>query len=381
MSILNRQRNILEFTLLSLFRRKGRNMALVTVYTLIVALLGSVSFFTASIKHEAANLLEGAPDIVVQRLTAGRQDLIPAAYSDEFQNIRGVSSATGRYWGYYYDEAVGANYTIMARDTGGAVPGPAPGRIIIGPAISRGRGAALGDLFSFRTYAGGTLNLEVQQVMPAASELVAADIILVSSVDFQRLFNMPPGLCTDIALTVKNPREQVTIARKISDRFPDTRPIIRSEILRTYDAVFNWRSGMMLVVLSGAVFAFIIFAWDRASGLSAEEKREIGILKAIGWETSDILYMKFWEGTTVSLTSFLLGTLLAYVHIVFFASILFESALKGWSVLYPSFRLLPYIDIFQVVVLFFLTVIPYTVATLIPSWRAAITDPDSVLRE
>ncbi len=30
--------------------------------------------------------------------------------------------------------------------------------------------------------------------------------------------------------------------------------------------------------------------------------------------------------------------------------------------------------------LFFLTVVPYTVATVVPAWRAAITDPDAVMR-
>jgi hypothetical protein len=45
-----------------------------------------------------------------------------------------------------------------------------------------------------------------------------------------------------------------------------------------------------------AILAFAILAWEKASGLSADEKREIGILKAIGWETGDVLKMKFWEG-------------------------------------------------------------------------------------
>ena len=90
--------------------------------------------------------------------------------------------------------------------------------------------------------------------------------------------------------------------------------------------------------------------------------------------------MKFWEGTAISLSAFFAGLLLAYVHVFFMSSALFEPVLKGWAMLYPEFRLIPFIDPYQVVTLLFLTVVPYTVATLIPSWRAATVDPDSVMR-
>jgi ABC-type lipoprotein release transport system permease subunit len=59
---------------------------------------------------------------------------------------------------------------------------------------------------------------------------------------------------------------------------------------------------------------------------------------------------------------------------------LFEPALKGWSVIYPRFRLTPFINPYQVSTLFFLTIIPYTVATIVPAWRAATVDPDAVMR-
>ncbi len=48
--------------------------------------------------------------------------------------------------------------------------------------------------------------------------------------------------------------------------------------------------------------------------------------------------------------------------------------------IYPQFRLVPFIDGYQLAVLFFLTVVPYTVATIVPAWRAAIVDPDAVMR-
>jgi ABC-type lipoprotein release transport system permease subunit len=170
------------------------------------------------------------------------------------------------------------------------------------------------------------------------------------------------------------------VAEKLSASLPDSRPILREEVLRTYQSVFDWREGIMLTVLAGAILAFAILSWEKASGLSAEEKREIGILKAIGWETSDVIRMKMWEGLLISLTAFLLGFIAAYVHVFYFGAAVFEPVLKGWAVLYPRFTLVPTVDGLQIATLFFFTVFPYTAAVLVPIWRAAITDPDSVMR-
>jgi len=217
-------------------------------------------------------------------------------------------------------------------------------------------------------------------VLPYASELAASDLILLSEDDLRALFAFPRGFATDLAVTVENPAERATVAAKIAAQFPESRPILNSEILRTYDSIFDWRGGMMVVMLGVAVFSFVIFAWDKATGLSAEERREIGILKSVGWETGDVLLLKFWEGAAISLAAFLCGVILAYVQVFFFSASLFEPALKGWAVLYPRFKLVPDVDPYQLAVLFFLTVVPYTVATIIPSWRAATVDPDAAMR-
>ena len=373
---IERQRNIIDFTLSSLLRRKGKNVALVCVYTFVVFLLASVMFFIHSIKKEASIILKDAPEMVIQRMIAGRHELIPTGYMDKIKNIRGVSSVKPRLWGYYYDPVSGANYTMMVPENSDVHAG----NIIIGQGISRARLAFEGDSMEFRSHDGKIIDLEVKNILSLESELVSSDLVLISEDDFRRLFGGSKEYVTDLTLHVKNPRELSTIAVKIAELLPDTRIILRDEILRTYDAVFNWRGGMMIVILLGALLAFIIFAWDKASGLSQEERKEIGILKAIGWETSDVILMKFWEGMVVSFSSFLVGVLLAYGHVFFASSALFEPALKGWAVLYPRFKPVPFIDASQLATLFFLTVVPYTVATIIPSWRAATVDPDSVMR-
>jgi ABC-type lipoprotein release transport system permease subunit len=373
---IQRQKNIIDFTLSSLLRRKRKNAALVFVYTLVVFLLASVIFFTHAIKREASLVLEGAPEMIVQRMIAGRQDPIPISYAERVQKIRGVRSVRGRLWGYYYDPVVGANYTLMVPE--GDLPGE--GSIRIGHGLARTRLLDVGDEMEFKAHDGVIFNLTVRDIFPAGSELISSDLVLISESDFRKLFGLAAGHVTDLILAIGNPREQSTIAEKIAALLPDTRIILKEELLRTYDTIFNWRGGLMLVILFGAVLAFIIFAWDKASGLSAEERRETGILKALGWETSDVILLKFWEGMAISLSAFFTGVILAYVHVFFMSSALFEPVLKGWTVLYPKFKLIPFIDPYQIVTLFFLTVVPYTVATIIPSWRAATIDPDSVMR-
>lgn len=372
--VIERHLNILEFTLASLLRRKGRNFSLLAMYLLVIFMLASLLFFVTALKREAAIILSDAPDMVVQQLVAGRQDLVPVAYAGEIARIRGVTAVKPRLWGYYYDAFNGANYTIIADDAA------EPERVSIGAGVARARNLAVGDLLPLISYDKVPVMLEVGTVFPSASDLIAADLIIVSPVGFHQLFNFPAGQATDLAVTVRNPKELSTIASKIASQFPGSRPVLKSEILRTYQTVFNWRGGMALLLLTSALLSFIIFAWDKATGLSAEERKEIGILKSIGWETSDVLLLKFWEGAVVSLTAFLLGTLLAYGHVFFLSAPLFAQALKGWSVIYPRFQLLPVVDVSQLIILFFLTVVPYTTATILPCWRAATIDPDAAMR-
>jgi ABC-type lipoprotein release transport system permease subunit len=347
------------------------------VYTFVVFLISSVIFFSAAIKTEADKILSASPEMIVQRVIAGRHDLIPLEYVDKIKNIRGARDVKPRLWGYYFQPATGTNYTIMAPDDFRHKED----QVVIGDGVLRTWGKMYKNKLSFETYDGQVLTLGIAGTFSSQSDLISSDLILTSKASFRRLFGLPEYFATDLVLRIRNPKETSTIAKKIKLILPDTRPVQKDEIKRTYAALFGWRSGFIIVLLAAAIASFFIFALDKATGLSAEEKREIGILKGVGWDTSDILLMKFWEGATVSLTAFLMGVILAYIHVYFASAPLFEHALKGWAVLYPKFTLKPEINLFQLTTLFFLTVLPYSLVTIIPCWKVSVSDPDSVMRE
>ncbi|MEO5344409.1 MAG: FtsX-like permease family protein, partial [Gammaproteobacteria bacterium SHHR-1] len=298
--------------------------------------------------------------------------------------LRGVSQRQGRLWSYFQDAADGQTYAMRvdpALDL-------APGEVLIGADLALARGLAPGDAVRFHLGQAQAPNqasdlaqsFRIKALLGNPSALTSAAQVLLSEADFRRLFAIPEGQFTDLALWVRNPREVRKIAEKLTLALPDSRPLLREEIERTYDSLFAWRQGMIFLLLAGALMAFAIFAWDKAAGLSLEERREIGILKAVGWETGDLLRMKFWEGAFISLSAFIIGTLAAYLALGLGLGAVFDSVLKGWAVLYPPFRQHPSLDGLELATLFFFTVFPYSVATIIPVWRCAITDPDQEMR-
>ena len=378
---------IIDFAISSLLRRKFKSAAILIAYTLTVATLASVLFLTHSLRTETTYILEGVPDLIVQRTMAGRHELIPLSYIDEISTILGVSSVTPRYWGYYYDALTGANYTLIGAGspTGnldmltGRLP-KLPGEVAVGAGVDLLRGVKKsGELILINSRNIGVL-YELTGSFQSDSSLLTNDLVVLTDEDVVDFFDFPVESATDLAITVPQASEIQTVAAKIKQRYPDTRPITRSELIRTYDMVFNWRSGMMLTVICAAVIAFCIMAWDKATGISADEKQEIGILKAVGWDTGDVLALKFWEGLLISLTGFLSGILIAYLHVFIFDGFVLAAVLKGWSVLFPPFQLVPAINLFHLLVMGFFTVVPYVACTVVPTWKTAITDPDSIMR-
>jgi ABC-type lipoprotein release transport system permease subunit len=371
---LNRARHFFDFAVSSLARRKGRTFGLLLVYAAIVALAGSVLLFGTALRREAAAMLATGPDIVVQAMTLGRQDTISGADLEALKGLRGVRRMEPRLWGYLYDTSSAANYTLMASAEVEA------GEALVGEGVARLRSLAPGKMLFLVSPTGKLSKLRVKGRLDLPTALLSSDLVLLNERDLREFFAVDSGRYTDLVLHIANPREVAKIAEKGAIRLPGRRFITREDLERSYESLFSWREGLVLLTLVGAVVAFAILAFDKASGLGPEERREIGLLKAVGWDTSDIIRFKLAEGAFVSVTAFLLGLLAAYVHVFLFGAGLFMPVLMGWSTLYPNFQLSPDIDGLQIAALALLTIVPYMTAILLPVWRAAAADPDRVMR-
>ena len=391
---LDRQLNIADYALGGLTRRLGRNLVVVLVFGLVIFMVASFSLTTTSLKHAASQVLTTVPDITVQQMSAGRQVAFSANAAKELESIFGIRSVQPRVWGYYFDENNGANYTVIGvPNLGDETPLAGLGidfhpnletAEAFEPAII-GRGVRenleLGDRRAFSLFrpdlslksfvSSGTFNAE--------TSMVTDDLIIMDLDAARDLFGVPGDAITDLLVDVANPLEIDTIADKIGARLEGARVVTRERIGKTYRVAFGWRSGFGLACLFGAVAAFFIFAWDKASGLTPAQQQEVAILKVLGWQTEDIITLRFWESVIISISAFGLGYLAAWIHLLFFNGLLFRPVLLGWSVVKPPLSLVPVFSFADLLIIFSLSILPYLAATVIPAWHSATIRPDSVI--
>ena len=394
-----RQKNIIDYSMQSLLRRRSKNILILIIFVLLVFAVSSILFITGSLTQEMMMTSNDLPDITVQRILGGRQVNVPASVIPEIENIPGVEAVETRVWGYFFLASLQANFTIYGMDLNlleegeyqkivnwknipdGATKNP-DFRMIVG----RGVYELLSDIGMEQAYLfyqptwEKPIPFDIIGTFKTETELQSNDLMVLQTEGARRVLELPPDEFTDLVVYVPNPEEIENIALKIRRYFPELRTVTRAQIQNTYAAVFGWKSAFVLSSLLAAIFAFLILIWDKASGLSQEEKREIGILKAIGWDTDVILSVKLWEGLILSGISSLAGLLLAYAYIYGLRAPGLREIFIGWSTLYPSFQLMPDIDPKFLLLIVVISVVPYLAVTVFPAWKAAITDPDAIIR-
>ncbi len=388
---MKRARALLSYALGALSRRRGRNAAIVVGLAVVTATFATVLFASEGLRAIQQEFARAAPALTVQRLVAGRPALVPVSELSRMSAHPSVRSARARVWGYLYLSALEGNVTVVAIDDASTLgldglDAIADGEAILGPGVARSLGLRTGDRVAMATEPAGDDGiptprfLTVRAVIASDEALLANDLVLTTEDDARRLLGVPPGQAVDVALDVFPPEESSVVSASITRELGDVRVIDRETLARTFELTNDTRAGLLSATLLPALIAFLLLAWERLSGLSAEERREIGVLKAVGWSTADVLSARMTETGLVALAGTTLGLVLAYVHAFVLGAPLLVPALLGWSNLRPSLVISPATDPMELVALVAAVVVPFVGIAVVPSWRAAMIDPDRAMR-
>ena len=383
---------LFEFAINSLLRQKYKSFFIMAILTVLIFLLSSVFFITNSIKYELQSTVNSLPEIIVQKVKAGRHDDISLHVEEDILEITGVQSVVSRVWGYYYFQNAGVNFSIVGIDEyenqyknslAKAVDNLdfTTNSMLVGEGVKQSmKNSYYEEYFNFIRPDGTLKKMMIAGVFDADTQLESNDVIVMSKENVRDIFDISQDKATDIVVSVSNVNEIPTVAQKIKLLYPDSRVITKDDLKISYQNIFDYKSGVFLALFVIALFTFFIIIYDKASGLSSEEKREIGILKAIGWRVDDVLTEKFYEGFIISFFAYLLGILFSFFFVYILKAPLLQNIFTGYSQLKTSFELPFVFDIQTLALVFFLSVPIYIAATIIPSWKSATLEADEVIR-
>lgn len=122
-----------------------------------------------------------------------------------------------------------------------------------------------------------------------------------------------PGKCTFIYVKLKNPADQIAVAKRIDQQFPGNKIQLTREVFATIENSIPGLSIFMrvLVVLAAVVSALVVMLAMHTT--ITERTREIGILKAMGASRTYIISEIEREALLISFLGLLVGFALSAV--------------------------------------------------------------------
>jgi len=393
---------LLNFALNSIMRQKTKSIFITLIFTLLVFLLSSFSLITNAIKYELNLTVDSLPQIIIQNQKGGKIYDIDTSVIDDIILIAGVQSAISRVWGYYYFNTAQVSFTIVGieiyeeqytksleniatkynfDDMDINNHDNTTASMIVGSGVKKILSQKYyKDYFNFIKPDGTIKKVYIKGIFKSDTNLESNDMIVMSKDTLREIFDIDEDKASDIVIKIKNKNEIDTIVYKIKELYPMLRIITNEDIKISYENIFNYKGGIFLALFTISLFTFFMIIYDKSSSLNEQERKEIGVLKAIGWGIDDILKEKFYEGFILSFISYVLGVIFAFFYVYILQAPLLKNIFIGYSSLKPDF-VLPFIFDIQTLVLVFLLSVPiYISATIIPSWRVSIKDTDEAIR-
>lgn len=384
--------NLLRFAVDQILRHRLRSAVVAAALVAILTPFLTAMAISEGVRAESALAVHEGADFYVASDQFGKNAPIPLRYLGEFARIPGVERAVPRVVGRAYVNErlaviVGLPPATIPPGAGSILKGRplregARNEALIGAALARHGGLQVGHAFQIPIAEGKTF--EVVGLFQPTVSIWGADLIYLSFADAAEVFGME-GQASEILLYIKpGYEEQVAFSLDLLQMVERGRIFLRTQnkdLVRQYlNRGFTLKAGIF-TALYAVAFALAIPALLVVSGFGmSERRREIGVLKATGWHTEEVLEVVFWESLLHAAAGAALALLLAMAWIYAFnGALVAQFFIPEIGLLAPfpvPARFLPLPFLLGLLFSVSLTL----VGSLYTAWRAATVPPVEAMR-
>jgi ABC-type lipoprotein release transport system permease subunit len=395
--------NLASYALGNVLKYRTRSVSIILALFISTSILCSVEFIREGVVTDVSASVDEGPDIVLQKLVGGRQVPIPDTWMGNVTNTTGVRTATPRVWGYS-DVGSGSLLTVMGvnateygsmigavgtdiLETGRFLNESDYRKMIVGQGIVDMMAAAamplqvqVGTLLSLITFNGELIEFEVIGVFNSDSKIYSYDMILTDIVSAREVLGYENSTFTDIAVWINYGSDLNSVAFRLDTGIAEARVLTSDAISDLMLKAYTGRAGITALLWLVVLLAVVLLAFTASSAGSEEARREVGLLKALGFDTVDVLEIRMLESITLSLLGVSLGISFAIIFDFILGAPLLAGYILGWGLVLLPGGIPLAISLSTLFTVYAVGIVPILVAAVVPSWRNAITEPDIVLR-
>lgn len=363
----------------------------------IVMTLASVMIFVKDgISHDALYSAGALADITVQQMSGGRPGLIQGKLISEIAALKNVRKVTPKVWGYV-PLKIGQEkfiYTLMGIDPGNILSpdnislvieegrflnSGDKNRAVVGKAFAAQNMLKIRDKINFSDELGNQYQFDIVGIFNSSAKIYTANLIVTDINSAKAFLGYGSDQYSDLSVYLDDPSLADLVARSIVASHDNVRALTKDDLSAGIKRLYEFKSGIFQLMWLILLLTVLLLAWSEGGGSALSMKKEIGVLKAIGWRTLDIIEIKMMEIIIIGLSGITLGILSGILYVHLGAPIASEYFL-GQAASYPRFSLPIYIEWGSLFLLFITGLFPLCAATIFPAWLMGTIEPDSAIR-
>lgn len=377
---MNKHINLFFLASENILRHKAKTVVVCLCLIAILSPFITAIAISEGVMEQSLDSVEEGADLYLTFDEFGRNTAVPLKYMDEIKQLFGVTKVIPRIIGrgYLLDKLsviVGINKEHIPESISCIVGKifDKPNEVVVGQDLAKHFNLRIGDQFSMRAQSRKTFT--VVGFFTANSSIWSASMILMSFNDAGELFGRQ-GVATDIQI-YSLPGHNSEIATDLFNILPGEPYKLQDKqmISLYFKKAFTLKEGVFSVLYIVA-FALGIPAILVASGFGlSDRKKEIGIMKATGWHTLEVLELISLEQLLISLTGATVAIILSILWIKGFNGVFIAQFFIAEISMLPNFQIPAKFLPLPCLLSFFFSFILTMTGSIYSSWKASTESP------